>query len=159
MPDMLVKLFDLPPLQPALETARRAGYEIHRVAPEHNGALVDWVRERFEGWVDEVKISLSRTPPTCFMAAQVRRDGNGIGAIAGFACYDASYLNFFGPTGVDEQARGRGIGRALALSVLQAQADQGYAYAIIGRIGPAGFYRRAVGASLIEHGVADGQAC
>lgn len=67
----------------------------------------------------------------------------------GFACYDATAPNFFGPTGVDEAARGRGIGYGLLLSVLYAQKAQGYAYAIIGGVGPAEFYEKTVGAVII----------
>ena len=45
--------------------------------------------------------------------------------------------------------RGQGIGRALLLAALQAIRDQGYAYAIIGGVGPAEFYEKAVDALLI----------
>jgi hypothetical protein len=38
------------------------------------------------------------------------------------------------------------LGRALLLAVLHAQRAQGYAYAIIGGVGPAEFYARNVGA-------------
>ena len=70
--------------------------------------------------------------------------------LAGFACYDATYRNFFGPTGVATDARGRGIGAALLLSCLHAMAGLGYGYAIIGGVGPAAFYEKAVGAVMIE---------
>jgi len=42
--------------------------------------------------------------------------------------------------------RGRGIGSALLLSALHAQRALGYAYAIVGGVGPAQFYEKAVGA-------------
>jgi predicted N-acetyltransferase YhbS len=51
---------------------------------------------------------------------------------------------------VAQEERGRGIGRALLLAALQAQKDQGYAYAIIPGVGPAEYYAKAVGATLIE---------
>jgi predicted N-acetyltransferase YhbS len=71
-------------------------------------------------------------------------------AIVGFACYDATCKNFFGPTAVAKNERGLGIGRALLLAALHAQKAQGYAYAIIGGVGPAEYYAKAVGAALIE---------
>ena len=49
-----------------------------------------------------------------------------------------------------EEERGRGLGRALLLATLHAQREQGYAYSIIGGVGPAEFYAKAVGAVLIE---------
>ena len=43
-----------------------------------------------------------------------------------------------------------GSGGAGLFAALHAQKAQGYAYAIIGGVGPAEFYARAVGAVLIE---------
>jgi predicted N-acetyltransferase YhbS len=82
-------------------------------------------------------------PATCFIAL---RDGN----VVGFACYDVTARNFFGPEGVDASMRGKGIGRALLLSALHAQRVAGYAYAIIGGVGPTAFYEKCVGATSIE---------
>ena len=45
-----------------------------------------------------------------------------------------------------ESERGRGVGKALLLSGLIGLRDLGYAYGIIGGVGPAEFYTRAVGA-------------
>ena len=42
----------------------------------------------------------------------------------GFACYDVTCRNFFGPEGVAAKERGHGIGRALLLSALHAQRAQ-----------------------------------
>jgi GNAT superfamily N-acetyltransferase len=67
-----------------------------------------------------------------------------------YACHDATYRNFFGPTGVSEAHRGRGIGKALLLVCLHAMKTQGYAYAIIGWVGPPEFYTNAVGTVAIE---------
>ena len=50
----------------------------------------------------------------------------------GFACYDTTHKNFFGPTGVDAAKRGQGIGTALLLATLHAMREAGYMYAIIG---------------------------
>ena len=44
-----------------------------------------------------------------------------------------------------------GIGKALFLSCMHSMAANGYAYAIIGGVGPADFYAKAVGATIIEH--------
>ena len=55
-------------------------------------------------------------------------------------------LSFFGPTGVSEKARGRGIGLQLLIQSLLEMKHMGYAYAIIGSAGPVDFYKKAVGA-------------
>ena len=62
----------------------------------------------------------------------VRESGDDQKEIVGFACYDATCMNFFGPTGVKESERGKGVGKALLLAALHAMKEQGYAYAIIG---------------------------
>jgi GNAT superfamily N-acetyltransferase len=87
--------------------------------------------------------SRARAPVSCFLALRGQ-------ALLGFACYDATCKNFFGPTAVLESERGRGFGRALLLAALHAQREQGYAYAIIGGVGPAEFYAKAVGAVPIQ---------
>jgi predicted N-acetyltransferase YhbS len=103
-----------------------------------------WVRENFsEYWVSEVTVAMSHQPPGCLIAVA---DGN----LVGFACYDATARGFFGPTGVAESQRGKGIGLALLFHTLQAMKAQGYAYAIIGAVGPHEFYANAVGAVPIE---------
>jgi GNAT superfamily N-acetyltransferase len=143
MPDMLVKLYALPPLQPALLAAARSGCMIRRATEADKVATLDWVRALFPTWCAEAETAFASTPVTCYLALRGQ-------AIAGFACYDATCPNFFGPTGVAELERGRGIGRALLLAALHAQKAQGYGYAIIGGVGPADYYAKAVGAVLID---------
>ena len=140
MQDMLVRLYDLP----ALETAKVEGIATRAALAPEKRLVVTWVGEHFgDGWASETDVTFARTPVSCFIALEGQK-------IRGFACYDAIAPNFFGPTGVDEQQRGRGIGKALLLRTLHAQAAQGYGYSIIGGVGPAEFYRKAVGAIVIE---------
>lgn len=136
MTDMLVKLYELPPFD-APQEIRRA------IAPEKH-VVVEWVREHFsDHWASETEVAFARSPISCFVAVV---DGQ----MAGFGCYDATCKGFFGPTGVSETMRGRGLGKALLLACLHAMWHEGYGYAIIGGIGPAEFYTRAVGAVIIE---------
>jgi predicted N-acetyltransferase YhbS len=53
---------------------------------------------------------------------------------------------YFGPTGVAESARGMGLGKALLFKALEALREEGYAYAVIGGVGPREFYEQACGA-------------
>jgi predicted N-acetyltransferase YhbS len=71
------------------------------------------------------------------------------GEMLGFACYDAAKLGIFGPTGVAEPERGQGIGRSLLLACLLDMWLKGYAYAVIGWVGPAGFYEKVADAVII----------
>jgi len=142
MPDMLVKLYELPELEPALRRVGDNGIVVQRARTPERPRVGDWMRERFPFWLSEVEAAFHRSPVSCFLA---RRDRD----LVGFACYDAFCLNFFGPTGVLESERGKGIGQALLLAALHAQKALGYGYAIIGGVGPAEFYERCVGAAVI----------
>ena len=52
--------------------------------------------------------------------------------------------------GVLETMQGRGIGKALLLACLWGLREMGYVYGIIGGVGPIEFYRKTVGASMID---------
>jgi GNAT superfamily N-acetyltransferase len=144
MTDMLVKLYALPPLEPALQAPREAGVTIRRALAPEKGAVLRWVGEHFSpGWVSETDVSFARLPISCFIAVKDRQ-------ILGFGVYDATARGFFGPTGVDETQRGLGLGKALLLACLHDMLNVGYGYAAIGGVGPAGFYTKACGAQIIE---------
>lgn len=142
MPDMLVRLAALPPLDEAMAAMSRIGVGIRRALAPEKPLLLAFVARHFAIWHAEVDVACARLPIACFIAV---RDGT----IAGFACHDVICRNFFGPAAVSEADRGNGIGRALLLAALHAQHADGYAYAIIGGVGPATFYAHAVGATLI----------
>jgi hypothetical protein len=142
--DMLVKLYDLPDSRSSFERPRQEHIGIRRALAPEKHKVVAWVRENFaEGWASETEVAFSRQPVSCFIAVQE-------GRVAGFACHDATCRNFFGPTGVETKARKNGIGTALLFACLEDMRQQGFGYAIIGGVGPADFYAKAVGAVVIE---------
>ena len=144
MQDMLVKLYELPDYGDLIKQLNEKGIIIRRPLAAEKSIVIKWVKEHFgDGWAGETDVSFSYQPIACFVAIEK-------GRVLGFACYDAAYRNFFGPTGVDESRRGEHIGKALLMESLNAMKSQGYAYAIIGGVGPAKFYEKAVGAKLIE---------
>jgi len=135
MADLLVKLYDLKPRS----TAVPDGISVRRAFAAEKRLVAQWVSQHFgERWASECEISFMRQPVACFIAT------NDF-AVLGFATYDATARGFFGPTGVDEQARHKGIGRALLFAALQDMAAHGYAYGIIGSTTSLDFYRREVG--------------
>ncbi|MGJ3237978.1 MAG: GNAT family N-acetyltransferase [Anaerolineae bacterium] len=143
MPDMLVKLYELSPLTPFIERQHTQGITVRRALVPEKHLVLDWVREHFSDyWVSETDVTFARTPVSCFIATEG-------GVMIGFGCYDATRLGFFGPTGVGETGRGRGTGAALLMACLHDMYAQGYGYAIIGGVGPAEFYTRISGATLI----------
>src|SRR3954451_12781647 len=104
--DMLVKLYALSDSRDVHERVRKTGITTRRALAPEKHKIVAWVRENFsEAWASEVDVAFSRQPVSCFIA--IRQN-----SILGFACHDATCLNFFGPTGVDQHERKNGIGKA-----------------------------------------------
>ena len=139
--DMIVNLADIP------EVPSTEGVFLKRAMICDMPEILAWVREELDSaaWVSECEKAILQG--TCFIAAAA-------GKILGFACYDATALDYFGPIGIAPSSRGTGIGRALLLRTLHAMREKGYAYAIIGWVGDAaGFYERTAGASYIPGGI------
>lgn len=146
MPDMLVKLYELPDSTALYKKLEDNGIKIIRPMTPNKTKVVEWVRKHFhDGWADEISAAFTRHPVSCFIAYDVNEK-----KILGFAGYDCTYKDFFGPTGVDETQRGKGIGGALFLRCMEAMRDEGYGYAIIGSAGPVNFYNKMSGATVIE---------
>lgn len=143
MPDLLVRLYELPaarPRPPSGVTIRRA------LAPERR-LVVEWVgRTFFSNWASECEVAFSALPISTWIATRRER-------LIGFACADATAKGFFGPTGVEEKERGKGIGEALLMAALSGMREAGYAYAIIGGAGPVEFYRKRLDALEIPGSV------
>lgn len=138
MPDLLVNLLKLPPLPES-----DPQFVIRRAQPFELTPVRNFVETNFAlSWADEMSVGFARQPVSVFIAT-INRE------IVGFAAYECTRRGFFGPTGVIESARGKGIGYALVLSSLWALRELGYVYAIIGAAGPVRFYQRAFGAIII----------
>lgn len=143
--DYLVNLSLLEPDPALVERMEKADVTIRRALAPELELVTDWVRRKFHPWwSSETAIAMSRQPPTCFLATRNER-------LLGFSCHESIARGFFGPTGVDEAARGEGIGHALLLASLLDLKTMGYAYAIIGDVGPSAFYERTVGATQIPN--------
>ncbi len=138
--DMLVRLYDLPDAAGLYREVAGEGVTLRRARAFEKHTVAAFAREHFSAkWVSEVEVALSRQPVACFIAT---RDQH----ILGFACFDTTQRGFFGPTGVVPSARGNGVGKALLFKALEALRELGYAYAVIGGVGPRDFYAKACGA-------------
>ena len=140
MPDLLVPLYKLPPVDDKIAALRAEGIVVRRAYPFDLSRTRRFITKHFaESWADEAEAAFARLPIMCFIAIHDRR-------VIGFACAEATARSFFGPTGVDTAFRGKGIGNALLLVALHGLREMGYAYGIIGAAGPVEFYVKAVGA-------------
>lgn len=159
MADMLVKLYALPELTPVLAEQKTKGVEIRQAHPDEKHKIADWVREHINpNWAIGCEVALEQRPPTCYIAFE--KDSAHISTanpynlpsenLLGFAVYDVVAKGVFGPIGVREDRQDARIGTALLLTCLHAMAADRYAYAVIGWAGPAEWYARTVGATIIE---------
>ena len=143
MPDLLVNLLKLPALERALAQLDETGITVRRAQPFEITAVRTFVERNFSiVWADEISVGFANKPVSIYIATEDK-------AIVGFAAYECTRRNFFGPTGVSEKMQGRGIGKALLLASLWGLRELGYVYAIIGGVGPIEFYEKAVGAIVI----------
>lgn len=156
MSDMLIKLYTLPTQEAWGKPS--PGFDVRRALPSERDVILEWITARFRAaWAAECAVALARVPVSCWIAVEVQTrepDAEGYALpeerLVGFACYDAAQRGMFGPMGVDEPRRGKGLGRSLLISALRAMAGEGYAYAVAGWVSSAAFYERVVDATLIH---------
>lgn len=147
MPDMLVKLYEFPDYQEKNRRLAEKGIVIRKALSPEKHLVVKWVKDNFNlYWASECEVAFTNLPVSCFIAV-------GGNEILGFACYESTCKNFFGPIGVIEGWQGKGIGSVLLLSSLNALKEMGYAYAIIGGAGPVEYYEKICGAVVIQDSV------
>lgn len=140
MIDMLVRLYDLGDSTGLYSKIRDQGINLRRARAFEKHTVAGFAREHFsEKWASEIEVALSRQPVSCWIATRDKE-------ILGFACYETTQRGFFGPTGVIESARGTGLGKALLFKALESMRDLGYAYGVIGGVGPREFYEKNCGA-------------
>ena len=143
MPDLLVNLLKLPPLESALNKLNDQSVLIRRAQPFELTAVRNFIEQDFSvSWADEVSVGFANKPVSVHIATHNHK-------VIGFAAHECTRKNFFGPTGVAPDMRNRGIGKALLLASLLALRESGYVYGIIGGAGPVEFYLKAVGATVI----------
>ena len=152
MTDMLVKLYNLPPLEPHLAVQTGHAITLRRAITPEKHHVIAWVRHHFsEFWASETDVGFSRQPPSIWLATLNE-------SLIGFACWETTARGFLGPMGVTEPARGRGTGAALLLAALHDMRAHGYVYGVIGGVGPAEFYERVCGATIIPDSTPGGYA-
>src|SRR2546427_4171162 len=105
MPDLLVNLLKLPPPEPSLDDA----INIRRAQPFEITPVREFIEKNFSvAWADEISVGFAGKPVTVYIATRA-------GQVIGFAGYECTRKAFFGPTGVMEDERGRGFGKALLI--------------------------------------------
>ena len=143
MSDMLARLYDLPDPHSWYDRVEGAGCRVRRAEAWERARLLQFIQDNFGlVWATESEQAFSHSPVAAFVAEKGRE-------IAGFAAYECTRRGFFGPTGVRTDLRGAGLGAALLFRCLESMREMGYAYAVIGGVGPSAFYEKVCGAFVI----------
>ena len=143
---MLVKLYDIEITSRNAELVKEGIY-VKKANVLDKDHIIRFIRDNFgsgSAWAYECEYALSNSPITCHIAACNKE-------IIGFSCFDATTKGFFGPMGVKESFRKKGVGAELLMRSLNSMKESGYAYAIIGSAGKSavGFYKKLVNAMEI----------
>ena len=146
MSDMIVKLY-AQDFKSSEDELLKEGIVVKKAYIGDRDIILQFVRENFDNesvWTAECEYALFNNPITCHIAVKNKK-------IIGFACYDATTKGFFGPTGVQESFRGKGVGKELLIRSLLSMKESGYAYAIIGWTATDAieFYKKTVNAVKI----------
>ena len=134
---------------------------IRRARPDEAGLVYSLVRElaAYEKLLHEVHASEADIAEALFgESPRLFCDiAEWNGEPAGFAVWFVNFSTFAGRHGiyledlfVRPALRGKGIGKALLFACLEDMRHQGFGYAIVGGVGPADFYAKAVGAVAID---------
>lgn len=146
MADMLVKLYDIPFSYALEERLSEEGIRIKKALAPDRSRIIEFSKIcAKDDYSDEVSAAFCNNPITCYIATKEKK-------IIGFACYEATAKNFFGPMAVLDSERKKGVGKALLLRSLGSMQELGYAYAIIGWPAKSAveFYKKCVGAVMID---------
>lgn len=146
MADMLVKLYDIPFSYASEERLAEEGIRIKKALAPDRSRIIEFSKIcAKDDYSDEVNAAFCNNPITCYIATKEKK-------IIGFACYEATAKNFFGPMAVLDSERKKGVGKALLLRSLGSMQELGYAYAIIGWPAKSAveFYKKCAGAVMID---------
>lgn len=116
------------------------------VFPSDSERTLDFVKKAFpdeSGWLMEITHALHEGK--CYISVIDNK-------IIGFACYDCSGKGYFGPFGVIDEFRGKGVGTELFYACMDAMKVHGYGYAIIGWVDEKAkqFYEKVANATYID---------
>lgn len=146
MADMLVKLFNISYSDEQEAKLRQNGIRIKRALAPDRSRVVEFSKTvSDQDYSDEVRAAFANNPVTCYIAARGKE-------LLGFACFEATAKDFFGPMAVSAKERKKGIGRVLLLKSMLSMQEMGYAYGIIGWPAESAipFYEKCVNAKMLD---------
>jgi len=108
------------------EQLQKDSIDLRTASPSEKQELCDWIERQFTiFWSNETEYAFAKRNPSVVIAKDRR------GNILGFATFDGVAPGRFGPTGVDQSQRGRGLGTVLLFDAFQAMREAGQEMAVV----------------------------
>lgn len=119
------------------------GIEIRRALIQEKQEVIDFVKEEWALWANEIEMAFMDDPPSIHVAFHHEK-------IRAFSAHNANNkgTGWFGPMGTHPELRGRGIGSILLKRCLTDMKSMGQIKAIIPWVGPIDFYTHHANARI-----------
>ena len=103
------------------------GIVVRRASFTDQARIISWIRSGYErAWAIETEFAFKKDIPSVVIAEE-----RATGEILGFATFDGVARGRFGPTGVGEANRKRGIGAVLLFEAFRSMKDEGIPRAVV----------------------------
>ncbi len=111
------------------------GIEVRRAKPEDKQAVLDFIKDEWLLWTNEVEMAFKDEVPSIHIALLN-------GKIKAFSAHNANNkgTGWFGPMGTHPDLRGKGMGAILLKRCLQDMKQMGLSHSVIPWVGPIDFY-------------------
>ncbi len=121
------------------------GFLFRKARLQEKKELVSWVRDTFSPfWAYEVSCGFSEDSTSIWLAEHK-------GEVVGFSAYSVLEPDWFGPIGVDERVRGKGIGTVLLYKAISSLRLDGHRFVTIPWTELLFFYSQLPGIVSIRH--------
>lgn len=118
---------------------------IRRAGQEYRETVFKWIKTEFSVfWAYEADASFKYANPKLWLAEENNK-------IIGFSVYGTLEPHWFGPIGVSNEARSRGIGSILLFNCLRSLREEGQRHAVVPWTNHLFFYTQVPGITRVRH--------
>jgi GNAT superfamily N-acetyltransferase len=127
------------------------GMRFRRATKSDLNAVGEWIEKHFSKFWRLETSEAFRSDPSDVVIAETRRGKSGEAEIVGFATVNGAAKGRFGPTGVAERMRGKGVGVVLLFDAFQLLKEEGVSEAVVHWTDHLFFYTQVPGLSGVRH--------
>ncbi|WP_439181759.1 GNAT family N-acetyltransferase [Carboxylicivirga taeanensis] len=122
-------------MQQREDELQREGVEVRRAKPSDKQAVLDFIKDEWLLWTNEVEMAFKDEQPSIHIALMN-------GQVKAFSAHNANNkgTGWFGPMGTHPDLRGKGMGAILLKRCLNDMKEMGLSHSVIPWVGPIDFY-------------------